>query len=269
MKLLWLTLAFVPLLRAADSGPQLGLQSWTCRNLSFEQTLDFAVAHGIKYVELTPKHLDPATPRDELLKKKAQIEQRGLVAYSSGVNQTSMDEAVDRQLFEFAKIMGMKFLVVEPKNAGEWDILEKLVKEYDIKLAIHNHGRDTAFGDPARVQAVLAKRDPRIGVCLDIGWVTAAGFDAATVFRAYGNRVYDLHFKDKHIEEVDGKRVPVDTEIGQGTANYRELFAALAQAHWSGVMAIETDGPIFATNPAQFVDHAKAFFTSQVAASRK
>ena len=43
------------------------------------------------------------------------------------------------------------------------------MREYDIKLAIHNHGTGTVYGAPATVKAVLAKRDRRIGVCLDVG----------------------------------------------------------------------------------------------------
>src|ERR1044071_6459794 len=180
--------------KSKDAGPKLGLQTWTCRNMTFDQVVDFAVKHDIKYLELIKAHMDPTAPKEETLRKKAILDQKGLVAYSFGVNGTSMDKEANRRLFEFAKLMGMKVIIVEPKNMAEWDNLEQLVKEYDIKLAIHNHGKGTAYGDPATVKKVLAERDHRIGVCLDIGWVTAAGFDAAEIFREYGaDRVYDMH----------------------------------------------------------------------------
>jgi sugar phosphate isomerase/epimerase len=231
------------------AGPKLGLQTWTCRNMNFDQVVDFAVKHGITQIEFIKAHMDPAAPKEETLRKKAILDSKGLVAYSFGVNQTSMDMAKNRQLFEFAKLMGMKVIIVEPKNMAEWDGLEQLVKEYDIKLAIHNHGTGTMYGDPATVKKVLAARDRRIGVCLDIGWVTAAGFDAAAVFRDYGaDRVYDMHFKDKVIEQdaKTGKATPVDTEIGKGKSNYAGLFAEIKKSGWSGVMAIETDSKAFA-----------------------
>lgn len=250
-----------PLLAA---GPQLGLQSWTCRNMDFDQVVAFASKHGITQLQLISKHMDPKAPREETLRKKAILEQKGLTVYTFGVNGTSMNKEENRKLFEFAKLAGIKLIIVEPKNQAEWDNLEELVKEYDIRLAIHNHGTGSTYGDPATVKQVLARRDRRIGVCLDVGWVTAAGFDAAAVFRDYGDRVYDLHFKDKVVEVAkDGKKVPVDTEIGQGKANYAGLFAEIRKSGWSGVLAIETDSKAFAEDPNRLVAGAKAFFAAQ------
>ena len=248
-----------------SAGPQLGLQTWTCRNMEFDQVVEFAVKHGITQLELISKHLDPKGTKEESLRKKAILDRNGLTAYSFGVNGTSMDKEANRKLFEFAKLMGMKVIAVEPKNMAEWDNLEELVKEYDIKLAIHNHGTGSAYGDPATVKKVLAARDRRIGVCFDIGWVTAAGFDAAEVFRSYGDRVYDMHFKDKVIETAaDGKKTPVDTEIGKGKANYAGLFAEIKKSKWSGVLAIETDSKTFAEDPNRLVSEAKVFFAASL-----
>ena len=156
--------------------------------------------------------------------------------------------------------MGIKLIIVEPPSVEIWDNLEELVKEYDIRLAVHNHNLNSVYGNPFTVKAILHGRDSRIGVCLDVGWVTAAGFDAAKVFTEYGDRVFDLHFKDKTFELSEGKSVPVDTLIGQGRANYPGLFAAIKQSGWSGVLAIETDSKAFAEDPAPLVDGAAAFF---------
>ncbi len=250
----------------AKSGPQIGLQTWTCRNMDFDQVVAFAVKHGITQLQFISKHMDPKAPPEETLRKKAILEAKGLKAYTFGVNGTSMNKEDNRKLFEFAKLMGIQIIVVEPKNLAEWDGLEELVKEYNIKLAIHNHGTGTMYGDPATVKQVLAARDHRIGVCLDIGWVTAAGFDAAAVFRDYGDRVYDMHLKDKVVTTaVDGKKVPTDTEIGKGQSNYAGLFAAIKQSKWSGVMAIETDSKAFAEDPNRLVAEAKTFFKASLA----
>ncbi len=249
----------------ASTGPMLGLQTWTCRNMNFDQTVAFAVKHGIKQLEFYKAHFDPTAPREETLRKKAVLDQNGLTAYSFGVNATSLDQEANRKLFEFARLMGIKVIVIEPKNLAEWDNIEALVKEYDIKVAIHNHGTGTAYGDPATVKKILAARDRRIGVCLDIGWITAAGFDAAAVFRDYGDRVFDMHLKDKVIEvSADGKKTPVDTEIGKGQANYAALFAEIKRTGWNGVMAIETDSKAFAEDPNRLVSEAKAFFAKSV-----
>lgn len=247
------------------AGPKFGLQTWTCRNMDFDQVVAFAVKHGITQVQFIGKHLDPKGTKEETLRKKAILDQAGITAYTFGVNGTSMDKEANRKLFEFAKLMGIKIIVVEPKALAEWDNLEELVKEYDLKLAIHNHGTGSVYGDPATVKGVLAKRDRRIGVCLDVGWVTAAGFDAAEVFRGYGDRVFDMHFKDKVVDvAADGKKTPTDTEIGKGKANYAGLFAEIKKSKWSGVMAVETDHKGFAEDPNRLVSEAKTFFAASV-----
>lgn len=231
--------------------------------MKFDQVVDFATRHGITQVQFTTFHLDPAAPKEENLRKKAQLAEHGITAYTFGVVKPGTDKEANRRFFELARLMGMSLITVEPADFAAWDNLEQLAKEYDIRLAIHNHGTGTVYGDPATVQRVLAARDRRIGVCLDVGWVTAAGFDAAKVFRDYGDRVFDIHYKDKHVETAaDGRRVPVDTKIGEGDANYKGLFAAIKETGWSGVMAIETDSKAFAEDPNRLVSEAVAHFAA-------
>lgn len=240
--------------------PELGLQSWTLREMNFEEAVTFAAKHGIKQVQFFRKHIDPNAPVAENEAKKAFLKKHGVEAYSIGVSRTSMDPAENRKLFEVARLFGMKVIVVEPRDLAEWDVLEPLVREYDIKLAVHNHGTGSVYGNPSTVKHLLAERDHRIGVCMDIGWVTAAGFDAAEIYRNYDGRVFDLHLKDKVLDPRDPTVKPVDTHIGLGNANYTELFGLLTHDNWMGVMAIETDSAEFAPDPAEFVIRAKAFF---------
>jgi L-ribulose-5-phosphate 3-epimerase len=250
--------------KADTADIKLGLQSWTCRNMSFEETVLFAKKSGIKYVEFFRAHIDPDASEAENLVKKAFLEEHGVVAYSIGVSRTSTDKEENRKLFEVAKLFGMEVVVVEPKNMEEWDNLEELVKEYDIKLAIHNHGAGTVYGDPATVKQVLAERDKRIGVCMDIGWVVAAGHDPLETYKGYNGRVSDMHFKDKKLVEQDGKQVPVDTLIGEGDASFVPLFDEMKRSAWKGVIAIETDSKEFQKDPTELVEGAKAFFAKHV-----
>ncbi len=249
--------------RGAEYEPKIGIQTWTLRNLEFDQVVDFCVKHKLKYVQMIGgKHMEPTAPIEETKRKKAILDKNGLVCYTFGVAGTSMNKEENRKLFEFAKAMGIKLIVVEPREMAQWDNLEELVKEYDIKLAIHNHGIESVYGKPETVKKILDRRDKRIGVCLDIGHVTGAGFDAAKVFHEYNGRVWDLHLKDKKVETADGKNVILDVEIGTGQANLKGLFAELKKANWQGVLAIETDNNVFATNPAKYVDGAIHFVES-------
>ncbi len=263
---LLLGLVSLPLLHAGNV--QLGLQTWTANKMTFDQVVDFAVKHHITQLQFIDSQFDPKGTKEETLRKKAILDAKGLSCYTFGVSKTSLKPDENRKLFEFAKLVGAKLIVVEPKDMAEWDNLEALVKEYDIKLAIHNHGKGTTYGNPETVKGILAKRDHRIGVCLDVGWVTAAGFDAAKVFHDYGDRVYDIHFKDKKVEKAaDGKDVILDVELGTGAANYAGLFAELKKSNWSGVMAIETDNRAFQTDPNQMVSEGQKFFHTMLAQS--
>ncbi|MCF3650780.1 sugar phosphate isomerase/epimerase family protein [Synoicihabitans lomoniglobus] len=246
----------------ATAAPQLGIQSWTCRNMSFEETVLFAEKHGITQIEFYRAHLDPNGTEAETARKLAFLKEHGVTAYSIGVSGTSLNKEENRKLFEFAQRCGIKVIVVEPGDPLIWDNLEELVREYDIKLAVHNHGTGTTYGNPSVVKHILAERDPRIGVCLDIGWVTAAGFDAATVLKNYGDRVFDMHLKDKRLDQEERPGRPMGTHIGLGNSNYVGVFEALRASDWSGVMALETDNPDFAADPTEFVTRGKAYFES-------
>lgn len=261
---LLLALAFASLLftstQAADYAPKVGLQSWTCRNMSFEEVVAFAEKHGLKHLQAIGKHIDPNGSLDDAKKKKAILDAKGISFYTFGVAGTSPDKEVNRKLFVFAKAMGIKVIIVEPKNdKALWDGLEALVKEYDIKLAIHNHGKDSVYGTPEKVWSVLKDRDARIGVCMDVGHITGAGFDAGKEFVGYKGRVYDIHLKDKKVDVIDGKQVITDVMVGTGAANYKGLLAELKKAKWDGVMAIETDNATFAKEPSEFVAGAIKF----------
>ena len=129
-----LTLALAALLttsaRAADYEPKVGLQTWTCRGMKFDEMVAFAEKHQLKYIQAIGSHIDPNGAPEESKRKKAILEEKGLTCYTFGVAGTSADKEKNRKLFEFAKLMGIKVIVVEPKNdAATWDSLEELVKE--------------------------------------------------------------------------------------------------------------------------------------------
>jgi sugar phosphate isomerase/epimerase len=252
-------LALTATASAANLSEQLGIQTWTLRNLKFEQVVEFAQKHGIKNLQMIGDHMNPKAPIEETRRKKAVLDAAGLKVYTFGVAGTSLDKEDNRKLFEFAKEMGIKVIVVEPPDFKIFDNLEELVKEYDIKIAIHNHGIRSLYGNPAVVRTLLKHRDPRIGVCMDAGWITSTGMDPTRVFKEYEGRVYDIHLKDKRVEKTAGDDVSFDTHIGEGQGKLASLFAELKASHWPGILAIETDSQEFAKNPAEFVDKAKAF----------
>jgi len=251
-------------LNAAELSEQIAIQTWTLRKLKFEQVIEFAQRHGIKDLQVIADHINPNASREEWAKKKAALTAAGLRAYTFGVAGTSMKKEENRKLFEFAKFMDIKLIIVEPGDFRIWDNLEELAKEYDIRVAVHNHGIKSLYGNPAIVKQIISHRDARIGVCMDVGWVTSANFDAAKVYREYEGRVFDLHLKDKVVKKTEkGDDVSMDTNIGEGQANYSGLFAELKKSGYTGRLAIETDSEDFAKAPDAFVAKAKEFVAAK------
>lgn len=247
-------------LSAADYKLNVGLQTWTLRNMDFDGVVKFAKDHGITHLQMISKHIDPHGDWDEIKRRKAVLDKEGLTCYTIGVSGTSLDKEKNRRLFEFAKFMGIKLIIIEPRDFKIFDNLEELVKEYDIKVAIHNHGLTSLYGNPLVVKNVIQHRDPRIGVCLDTGWITAAGFDAGKVFRDYKGRVFDIHLKDKKVEKTKvGRDVYLDVMVGTGHSNYKSLFKELKKAKWDGVLAIETDNKGYAAMPHECVSTAQKY----------
>ncbi len=251
-------------LTAADLTGQLAIQTWTLRHMKFEQVVEFAKQQGITNLQVIGSHIDPNSPREEYMKKKAILDANGLRAYTFGVAGTSLDTAQNRKLFEFAKDMGISLIIVEPPDFKIFDNLEELAKEFDIRVAVHNHGIRSLYGNPAVVRALLKHRDPRIGVCMDAGWITSTGMNPANVFREYQGRVFDIHLKDKKVEKTQGDDVAMDTHIGEGQGQLEGLLSELKKTGWNGMLAIETDSDTFARNPAEFVGKAKAFVANPV-----
>ena len=157
-----------------------------------------------------------------------------------------------RQLFEQAKKMGVKTVVAIPfelpkgekdefakrvESEKALDILEKLVKEYDIRAAIHNHGPDMPklFPTAEAVMARIRNRDRRIGICLDIGHEQRAGLDPVQAIRKFGDRIYDVHLKNIHAADKTGHAV----QGPRGVLDIRGVFQALADIGYSGVCHIE------------------------------
>jgi sugar phosphate isomerase/epimerase len=251
-------LVAAPLHAGDNSGPKLGMQSWTLRNLNFEQAVDFCAKHEIKYIQLIPNHLNPNGTKEEWQKKKDYLQQKGVIPYTFGVAGTSMNQDENRKLFECAKFFGMKLIVVEPGDFKILDKLADLAKEYDINVCIHNHGIKSMYGNPLVTRTLLKHLDKHIGVCMDAGWIASSRFDPSRIFKEFEGRVYDIHLKDKKVECGDNGDKITDVFLGEGDANLKKLIHTLQDEKWDGVLAIETDNNL--KDPTEHTVKAIEFF---------
>ncbi len=258
------TLSFATL-SAQDLTEQLALQTWTMRNMDFDDMVAFAVKMDIDNLQMWSSisggHMDPSASWEEIKLKKETLDRNGLNMYAFGVTRLTKNEAELRMAFEFAKYMGAEVITAEPTSYQQLDLLEAFAIVHDIKVALHNHDIFSPYGNPEVVVELLEGRDPRLGVCLDAGWMTSTRLDVEEVYRKYGNRVLDVHLKDKIVKPSEEGDQFTDVNIGTGDANLVGLFKALKETGYSGRIAIETDQDL--EDPTAFVEGAKAFVKAQ------
>jgi sugar phosphate isomerase/epimerase len=140
-----------------------------------------------------------------------------------------------RQYFEYAKNCGMPLMTIGPSH-DSLPIIEKFVKEYNIQVAIHNHGpEDKHFPSPEVALKAIEGMDPRIGVCIDVGHTSRTGTDPVEAIRKAGRRLLDMHMKDLR-DLMDAKsQVPV----GEGAMPVVEIFKELKRMKYPGYVNLE------------------------------
>ncbi len=218
----------------------LGVQTYSFRNFTLFEAIDQAKALGLTAIEpypgqrLSPEHDTNVGPslndneRDALL---AKLESAGAHLAAFGVVGLSANEDEVRPLFEFAADMGIPILTANP-HPDSFDLLEELVEEFDIKVAIHNHGPGARYDSVEDTLEAVEGRHPHIGACLDTGHAIRSGENPHEVVEALGDRVHMLHLKDW---EIDGP----ETIVGEGDLDLEALASALDAVGFEGPINLE------------------------------
>ncbi len=238
LQYLGLTALSVPALsfQQKEASPKLiiGLASYTLRKYSVSQLIDICKRLNLKEVALKNFHLPLDASDSEIQVTISKLKEAGLNIYGGGVIYMKNEVEV-KNAFRYAKAAGMKMIIGVP-NHDLLPLVEKHVKENDIKLAIHNHGPgDEVYPTPATVYDKIVNLDKRIGLCIDIGHVVRLGMNPIEAIKKYGHRMYDMHLKD-----VDGTVAKSESiQIGRGVIDIPKLMKALKDINYQGVMSIE------------------------------
>jgi sugar phosphate isomerase/epimerase len=176
-----------------------------------------------------------STP-EELARGRAEFDKAGLVVTGGGTISLQKDDDDDiRAYFEYAKHAGMPLMVIAP-TAKTMPRVEKFVKEYNIRVAIHNHGpEDKHFPTPQSALAIARNMDPRVGLCIDIGHTARTGVDVVESIREAGSRLLDMHIKDLKNPREKSSQVPV----GEGDLPIVAIFKLLKQMKYQGGVMLE------------------------------
>ncbi|MBK8095241.1 MAG: TIM barrel protein [Verrucomicrobiaceae bacterium] len=224
-----------------------GCQAYSFRLYTVFEAIDKTAQAGGKTIEFYPgqkfddtaKWDHNATP--EMIEKiKKHLTDKGLTAVGYGVVKLGKDAAQDRKVFEFCKTMGISVVISEPDVAG-MDGIEALVKEFDIKMAIHNHpkrplDRAYMFWDPNYVLDLVKNRDPRMGTCADVGHWVRSGLNPVDCIKILKGRIFDSHMKD--LNEFGNVKAH-DLPFGTGKSDIPAILAEYTAQGYPGPLHCE------------------------------
>lgn len=215
----------------------LGLASYTFRNFTRAQLIGFMKQLNVN--ALNAKNVKDHLPMEPIDEAKALTDYAaaGIALHAAGVIYFRKDEDADiRAKFEYCKRAGVSVIVAGDPAPETLPRLEKFVKEYDIKIAIHNHGpEDKLWPSPLNVLQAVMHMDPRMGCCIDVGHTARAGTDVVQAIHEVGPRLFNMHMKD--LTSFKSKESQV--AVGDGIMPVRGIFEALTATKYKGFVDLE------------------------------
>ena len=228
----------VPLARAALLKPKftLGIQAFSLRKYSLDDALRHTKELGFDAIEFYPKMFPVTDSSSEIKAVLQKVRDHGLLISAHGVNKFTTDREANRKIFTFAKQARIKTLTADPIPES-FDSLEELVKEFDIRIAIHNHGPGHRYNKVIDVLRAIENRDSRIGACADLGHYIRSAERPVEVIRVLKGRLYGIHLKDSAQMQKKSEGVI----LGKGHLDVPAVFVALAQVGFpdEGALSLE------------------------------
>ena len=227
-------------------GFAVGLQAFSFHRLPVLETIEKTAQAGGRTIEFfgrqpfsseDPELLWNHHATEEMIRAvEARLSEFDVLPVNYGVVQIPQNEAEARKIFEFAQRLGLRAITTE--SEGSIDLIEKLVREYDIKVAFHHHGRnpdrpDYRLWDPNYLRDLVKDRDERIGVCPDIGHFILSDLDPVESLRILRGRIISVHMNDRRAE--DNRAV----SLGMGIGNIAGVLSELREQGFTGHLSIE------------------------------
>ncbi len=226
-------------LSAAPSGDgagfKLGVASYSLRKFPRAEAIKIIQRLGLKYVNIKSFHLPLESTPDQIREARKEFEDAGLQIVGGGNMDFRKDDEGDiRHKFEYARLAGMPLLVCAPTKTT-LPKLQKFVEEYNIEIAVHNHGPKDNFPAPQDALKILKDMDPRCGVCVDVGHTAEAGVQPLDGIRASGARLLDVHIKDMRIfGDVNSL-----CDVGDGVLPIAGIFRELHKMGYTASVNLE------------------------------
>ena len=251
---------------ATNASPvHLGLASYTFRNFTRAQMIAFLKQLNIS--DLNAKDTKDHLPMDPVAEQAALADYQaaGIKLHAAGAIYFPKDEDADiRSKFEYCKRAGIGVIVGGDPTPQTLPRIEKFAKEYDIRIAIHNHGpEDKLWPSPLDILKDIKGMDPRIGCCIDVGHTVRAGTDVVQAIHEVGPRLFNVHMKDL----TDFQKKDSQVAVGDGKMPVREIFQALIATKYQGFVDLEYE--VHADDPMPGVISSFAYMRGVLAGMAK
>lgn len=231
---------------------QLGIQLYSLRDFPVAQALKDAAMIGFSQVEFYSGMLPIDASAETIDETRKAVADLGMTISSHGVNHVGSDKKANEKLFEFGKALGVKSITIDP-DPDSFGQLDELVKAFDMRVAIHNHGPHHRYNKVVDVLRAIDKHDERIGACADLGHYIRSGEKPTEVIRLLKGRLYGIHLKDFSAMKDKAKGVI----LGQGHLNVDAVMDALVAVDFpaDGALSLE-----YEENPKNPIADIKACF---------
>jgi len=243
---------------ASDTGGfLLGMQSYSLRNYPVDKAIEHMRELGAQSVEFFSGHFSLGSTPEQIAEMKKKTAAAGLKILGHGVNGFSKDHEANRRIFEFAKKAGIPNLSADPTE-DSFDSLDKLVAEYDIRIAIHNHGPGARYDKIDDVLKAIEGHDKRIGACADLGHYIRSAEDPVKAIHLFKGRLYGVHLKD--FAEPRGNAP--GTILGKGQLDVEGVFKALKKVEFPADAALSIEYEEHPDNPLADLKECMAVATA-------
>jgi inosose dehydratase len=213
---------------------RLAIAGYTFAKINLEDTLAMMKRVGVSLLGVKDFHLPLSSTKEVIDLTLAKMKSFGVEPYGVGPIYMKSESAVD-QAFVYAKLVGVNLIVGVP-DVQLLPYVEKKLREYNFRLAIHNHGPDLPLYSSAEdVWKEIQNLDPRIGFCLDIAHQARLGLDPIEAYIKYNDRIFDFHIWDVDKPEKAGWCV----EAGRGIIDFPKFFTTLRKYKYSGTCSLE------------------------------
>ena len=241
---------------------KVGMAGYTFAKFDLDKALETLRKCDVHYFCIKDFHLPMNSTDEQIAAFRAKLAANGVTGYAVGPIYMRSEAEIDRA-FDYAKRVGVKLIVGVP-NYELLPYVDKKVKEYDFRYAIHLHGPDQEiYRDAKDVWDHVKDLDPRIGMCLDIGHDRRNGQDPVRDLKKYHTRVFDIHLKDVTGASKQGYSV----EVGRGIIDFPAFVRVLRKTGYSGVCSLEHERNM--DDPFIGIAESIGYFRGVIAATKK